>query len=119
GGVTVGLSNGKILIMGGGNGITLSEAELYTPPSMPVIKIVSPLTNSIAMLGSTGIIYTRIGPKVSWLNVYIDGKHLKSAPPCQFVWSPATTGAHKISVTAYNCINQPIGSDAVTVDVKP
>src|SRR5262249_13232195 len=55
GGLTVGLSNGKILVMGGGNGITLSEAELYTPPSMPVIKIVYPQNNSIAMLGSPRI----------------------------------------------------------------
>jgi hypothetical protein len=116
----VGLSNGKVLVLGGGtNDITLSEAELYTPPSMPVIKIVSPLNNSIALLGSPRIIYTRIGSNVSWVNVYIDGKHLKSSPPFQFVWTPATTGAHQISVMAYNCSNKPIGTDAVTVDVQP
>jgi hypothetical protein len=119
-------SDGTVLVAGGeafpdpfGPPEVLAEAELYTPASMPVIKIVSPLNNSIALLGSTRIIYTRIGPKVSWVNVYIDGKHLKSSPPFQFLWTPATTGAHQISVKAYNCINQPIGTDAVIVDVKP
>jgi hypothetical protein len=115
---SVALSNGQVLIAGGG-GFPSEEAELYTPPSTPVIKIVSPLNYSVALLGYPRIIYTEIGTKVSWANFYIDGKHLKSSPPFQFVWTPATTGAHRVSVIAYDCSNQPIGTDAITVDVKP
>jgi hypothetical protein len=75
--------------------------------------------NSLAILGTPRVIYTQIGPKVSWVNVYIDGKHLKSSPPFQFVWTSSTAGDHQVSVTAYDCTNQPIGTDTVTVDVKP
>jgi hypothetical protein len=125
-GAVAALSDGTVLLPGAGVSPDpfgppeiLAEAEIYTPASMPVIKIVSPLNYSIALLGSPRIIYTRIGPNVSWVNVYIDGKYLKSSPPFQFVWSPSTTGAHQISVKAYNSTNQPIGTDAVTLDVTP
>jgi hypothetical protein len=56
---SVALYNGKILIAGGygdrspftGARQAGAEAELYTPPSMPVVKIVSPINYSAALLG--------------------------------------------------------------------
>lgn len=110
------LSSGQVLVTG------LSQtAELYTPATMPVAKIMSPVNNSVVQ--NTVIISTAVSSQVQWINLYVDGNYIASSPPYNFTWDSTTVanGTHTISIEAfeYNSSGKKteVGSDSVTVDV--
>lgn len=115
------LSDGLVLVAGGFRGSSPSSgvtqtAELYTPPSMPVAKIMSPINT--ATVGGTVNIFTAVRSQVLWINLYVDGNYLASSPPYNFSWDSTTVsnGTHTISIKAYDGSGQ-LGSDSISVNV--
>ena len=116
------LSDGLLLVAGGFMGSSPSSgvtqtAELYTPPSMPVAKIMSPI-NTATVAGTVNV-FTTVSSQVVWINVYVDGNYLTSSPPYNFSWDSTTVsnGTHTISIKAYDGSGQ-IGADSIAVDVQ-
>ena len=109
------LDNGLVLVTGH------QPAELYTPATMPVAKIMSPVDNSVVQ--NTVIISTAVGSQVQWINLYVDGNYIVSSPPYNFTWNSTTVanGSHTISIEAFSSSSgsrTEVGSDSVTVDVE-
>ncbi len=111
------LSSGQVLVTGFGQ-----TADLYTPATMPVAKIMTPVTNSVVQ--NTVIISTAVNSQVAWINLYVDGNYITSSPPYNFTWDSTTVsnGSHAISIETfkYNSSGKKteVGSDSVTVDVE-
>jgi len=111
------LNNGLVLVTGGYS----QTSDLYTPATMPVAKIISPVNNSVVQ--NTVIISTTVSPKVQWINLYVDGNYITSSPPYNFPWDSTTVanGSHTISIEAFSSSSgsrTEVGSDSITVDVK-
>lgn len=106
------LSDGQVLIAGGD-----ATAELYTPPSMPEVKISSPI-NGATVAGTTSL-FTEVASNVLWINVYIDGSYLVSSPPYEFSWNTTklSNGSHMVSIKGFNGSNTQVGSDSIHVTV--
>lgn len=82
------------------------------------VTITAPASGSI--VSEPVQINTTVQSQVSWIDVYIDGKFFKASPPYSFSWDSTTVpnGSHQISATAFNNLDQQIGTDSVTVTVQ-
>ncbi len=111
------LSSGQVLVTGFGQ-----TADIYTPATMPVAKIMTLVNNSVVQ--NTVIISTAVNSQVAWINLYVDGNYITSSPPYNFTWDSTTVsnGSHTISIEAfkYNSSGKKteVGSDSITVDVE-
>jgi hypothetical protein len=121
------LSDGAVFVTGTGYPLDqqpgLAErAELYTPATMPVAKIMSPVNNSVVQ--NKVIISTTVSSQVQWINLYVDGNYITSSQPYNFTWDSTTVanGSHTISIEAFNYNSSgkktEVGSDSITVNVE-
>jgi hypothetical protein len=81
------------------------------------MTLVSPLDNQPIALPFT--VNAQMTSDVSWVNFYLDGKHLRSSPPLSFLIDPApiVPGPHRASVTGYGGTGTMINTAAATIFV--
>jgi hypothetical protein len=116
--VVAALSNGQPLVAGGFDGTNYrGQSDLYTPPSMPIVKIVAPIKG--AQVAQTVNIFAEVNSSVFGVNVYIDGNKIASSPPYQFSWDSTSVanGPHSIYAAAFNHNGQVVGSSSLAVNV--
>lgn len=83
----------------------------------PVVKIDQP-EQAAKVSGAVSVVTERT-QGVSWINVYIDGKHLASTPPFTVSWdsTKVSNGGHTISIKGYAPAGTLLGSASVIVNV--
>jgi hypothetical protein len=98
--------------------LAFSMCSASVAEAAPAITLSSPAASS-AVSGSATIACA-VNSKVVWVNFYIDGGYLTSAPPFIIDWNSrsVSNGSHTISVTAYGSNNAVLGSSSVTVNVN-
>lgn len=131
------LSNGKVLIAGGGVGILsnssgtnevsccnpIGSSDLFDPAYSGFVSAVSlayPPYQVFPPLQSVGVMAVT-KPDVQWVNFYLDGKFLQSSPPFEFNLdsSTLTDGPHTLMAIAFTSSpsRANLGSDSVVINV--
>jgi len=114
------LGNGLTLAVGGNDSeedTNTASAELYTPPNP--VNIGAPQQGDIVFGNSVTIEAEYDQSAAQWIDVYVDGKFLRSSPPLTFSWNAAglANGPHVVSAKAFNSSDAVVGTSAVTVNV--